>query len=206
MTPVSLLLICMAAAAPEPEYVKLPSGLQVHKTEVTVDQFRAFVDATGHRTVAEQAKAERTWRSPGFPLAGSQPVVYVNYRDAEAFCRWKGARLPTDGEWDYASRAGAATTHFYGEGLDERYIWYRENSNGAPQPVGTKAPNPWGLHDVEGNVWEWTTAEHYTFRGGSWMSCPKISPWATEGAPLLRVPVVTRLDMADDDLGFRCVK
>jgi len=202
----SLLLLCVAAAASEPEYVKLPGGLQMHKTEVTVAQFRSFVDATGHQTVPEKANAARTWRDPGFPIISTQPVVYVNYRDAEAFCRWTGARLPTEAEWEAASKAGASTTHAYGEGLDERYTWYRENSNGAPQPVGTKLANSWGLHDMEGNVWEWTTAKHYTFRGGSWMSCPKISPWSTEGAPLLRVPVVTRQDMADDDLGFRCVK
>ncbi len=199
-------LICMMAAASEPEFVQLPSGLRMHRTEVSVAQFRSFVEATGHRTVPEQAKTERNWRSPGYPLTDSQPVVYVNYRDAEAFCRWNGARLPTEDEWEYASKAGATATHSYGEGLNERFIWYRENSNGAPQPVGTKAANPWGLHDMEGNVWEWTKGERYVFRGGSWMSCPKISPWATEGAPLLRVPVVTRQDMADDDLGFRCVK
>ena len=201
-----LVLACAAALGAEPEYVKLPSGLEMQKTEVTVEQFRAFVEATGHQTVAEKAQAERTWRNPGFAVVGRQPVVYVNYKDAEAFCRWKGARLPTEGEWEYANRAGAATTHSWGEGLDERYVWYRENSDGAPQPVGTKAANPWGLHDMAGNVWGWTTGERYVFRGGSWMSCPKISPWATEGEPLLRVPVVTRQDMADDDLGFRCVR
>lgn len=198
MTRAGLLLVCAAAFAAEPDYVKLPSGLRMHKTEVTVGQFRSFVEATGHQTVPEKANAVRTWRDPGFAVKGNQPVVYVNYRDAEAFCRWKGARLPTEGEWEYASHAG--------KGLDPDAVWYRENSDGAPQPVGTKRANRWGLHDMEGNVWEWTTGEHYTFRGGSWMSCPKISPWATEGAPLLRVPVITRQNMADDDLGFRCVK
>lgn len=223
MTRGALLLVCAVAFASEPEYVKIPAGsftmaapkgqrveipaaFLMHKTEVTVDQFRAFVQATGHQTVAEQEKTEQTWRNPGFPLAGNQPVVFVNFRDAEAFCRWKSARLPTEGEWEYASRAGSAAAHSYGEGLDERYVWYRENSNGAPQPVGTKAANPWGLYDMEGNVWEWTTGERYVMRGGSWVSCPTISPWATTASPLLRVPISTSPNKRDDDIGFRCVK
>lgn len=95
MTRAALFLLCAVAAASEPKYVKIPAGtftmtapkgqrveipaaFLMHRTEVTVDQFRTFVQTTGHQTVAEQAKAQRTWRSPGFPVVGNQPVVYVN--------------------------------------------------------------------------------------------------------------------------------
>ena len=70
-------------------------------------------------------------------------------------------RLPTEAEWEYACRAGTSGRRFFGEdeNLLPDYAWFIENGPkaglGYAQPVGEKLPNPWGLHDIYGNVWEW---------------------------------------------------
>lgn len=206
------------ALAQRPEFVRIPSGtLWMGKTEVTVDQFRAFVQATGYRTSAEKVGSPRTWRAPGFRVSGQEPVVYVTVRDAAAYCEWIGARLPADAEWEHAARAGAAARHYWGESIDGRYLWYRANSDGRARPVGKKRPNAWGLYDVEGNVWEWTVAEPENGepmanrRGGSWIDCEDIETApGRPSAPLIglgshsKIPV--KLDHRYDDIGFRCAR
>ncbi|MEO1087507.1 MAG: SUMF1/EgtB/PvdO family nonheme iron enzyme, partial [Acidobacteriota bacterium] len=92
------------------------------------------------------------------------PIVNVSWDDAMNFCRWldekgfRGARLPTEEEWEYACRAGSETRYWNGD--SERDLdavgWYKMNSGGSTRAVGEKPANPWGLYDVHGNVWEWT--------------------------------------------------
>ena len=226
MIPVCLLALWGLAAAGETGFVRIPPGsfdgtvvasFRMQRTEVTVGQFAAFVKATGHVTRAEVAGASRTWREPGFEIGDRQPVVYVTFGDADAYCRWIGARLPTDAEWEYAARAGAAGRHYWGDRIDDRYLWYRANSEGRPHPVGRKLPNRWGLYDVEGNVWEWSIAKDSggeavaNRRGGSWVDCETIvgGP-GRDDSPLIglaisfKIPI--RLDHRYDDIGFRCVR
>lgn len=220
------LLLLLGAAGEGPPFVRIPAGafegqpipaFSMHRTEVSVGQFAAFVKATGHLTSAERAGASRTWRAPGFEVDEKQPVVYVSAGDADAYCRWIGARLPADAEWEYAARAGAATRHYWGERLDGRYLWYRGNSGDRPQPVGRKRPNRWGLHDVEGNVWEWTLATSAPGeptairRGGSWVDCEEIDGGpGRDRSPLIglsvRFAIPVGLEHRHDDIGFRCVR
>lgn len=221
------LLTCAAVFAEEPRFVRIPAGsfenvrfekpFWMSKTEVTVEQFAAFVKATGYRTAAEQANSQRTWRAPGFKLERKQPVVYVTPTDAARYCESIGGRLPTDAEWEYAARADATTRHYWGDKIDGRYLWYRVNSDDRPRAVGKKRPNAWGLYDVEGNVWEWSISglidgkEHANRRGSSWVSCDEIAsaPGQPPGKPMsisksYKIPVSS--DHRYDDIGFRCVR
>jgi formylglycine-generating enzyme required for sulfatase activity len=199
--------------------VRIGYDFHLGRTEVTVRQFRAFVAATGYRTDAERAGWANTcplpgvhghqrgldWRRPGFVLQEDQPVVTVSRNDALAFCRWlsertgRSVRLPTEAEWEYAARAGCRedTTDRLGEAS-----WSKENAADAAHPVGTKAANAWGLHDMQGNAWEWCldvwnpdyreasmdgcarmhdpavpqAAWRYVLRGGSWAGpAPQLS-------------------------------
>ena len=160
-------------------------------TEVTVGQFRQFVKETQYKTDAEKGdggmiwsnKEERwvaqkgmKWDSVPWKIADDQPVVFVSWNDAKAFCRWLSRkekrvyRLPTEAEWEKACRGGAAWARYpwgnrlpgdsdcnFGDGnpklpgnlatVDDGYQYV--------SPVGSYKPNGYGLHDMAGNVMEW---------------------------------------------------
>jgi formylglycine-generating enzyme required for sulfatase activity len=117
----------------------------------------------------ESVMGTTPWVGQDFVQAnGSHPAVYISWDDMQTFVgRLNEAagealyRLPTEAEWEYAARAGTTTRWSFGE--DESrlgdYAWYRANAWDAGlqygQPVGSKLPNPWGLYDMHGNVWEW---------------------------------------------------
>jgi WD40 repeat protein/formylglycine-generating enzyme required for sulfatase activity len=146
-------------------------------TEITWDQFRQFVEATGYQTEAEtsgfgghsrhgQGDPQLNWRQPGWTPAPHEPVVQITTRDAAAFCAWLsqigGAtyRLPTEAEWQYACRAGSIHQYVVADPQElANDAWTSEflepNSQVGPvHAVGQKKPNPFGVHDMLGNVWE----------------------------------------------------
>jgi len=90
------------------------------------------------------------------------PVDTVSWQEANRFCRRlssiakRHVRLPTEAQWEYACRAGTTSEYFFGdESRAEEYAWYDMNSQDRTHPVGLKKPNPWGLFDIVGNLWEW---------------------------------------------------
>ncbi|MFM2090005.1 MAG: hypothetical protein RLZZ127_494 [Planctomycetota bacterium] len=168
---------------PTARRVVLTAPAALGRTAVTVGQFAAFVAATGHRTTAEAtgtatvfdkavgAWVERpgfTWRAPGFAQGDDHPVTVVSWFDAVAFCRWLGSvhgrtvRLPTEAERECATRAGTATAWSFGDDPADlpAHAWYDATTGagtpaGGTRPVATLRANPWGFHDLHGNVIEW---------------------------------------------------
>ncbi|MDB4416591.1 formylglycine-generating enzyme family protein, partial [bacterium] len=158
--------------------------------------------------------------NPSYIKAANNPVENVSWEDAGEFCRRlselpaeKAAgnvyRLPTEAEWEYACRAGT-TTHYSFVDADlvfGHYAWFTENSGLKAHPVGSKKPNPWGLYDMHGNVWEWCQDWHdnypsgalidpkgpvsgstRVYRGGGWFS-PNVYCWSAyrkRGLPSFR--------------------
>ena len=120
------------------------------------------------------------WADRRFNLL-RQPVVGVSWGDAQAYCQWAGLRLPTEMEWEYATRAGSVTRWSFGD--DEKllgdYVWFYGNSEHLTHPVGEKEPNPFGLYDMHGNVLEWVEDDwHENYQGApsdgrAWIDIPR---------------------------------
>jgi formylglycine-generating enzyme len=119
-----------------------------------------------------------------------QPAVTITPFAAKQFTKWLSGitgsdyRLPSEAEWEYAARAGTTTAYSFGDDASqlEDYAWTEENSDFATHPVGTKKPNPWGLHDVHGNAAELTLDE---FAAGTYA---KLGSGPVEAAAAIRWP------------------
>ena len=144
-------------AGPAGEEFQVEVGaFYISKHLITNAQFEAFRP--------DHARGETSPRDDG-------PVVNVGFADALAYCAWysmisqKTFRLPTEMEWEYACGTGQRTRYPWGEETESapRFAWTRENSEGTCQQVGSLEANEAGLHDMLGNVWEWTGSLDYPF-------------------------------------------
>ena len=164
--------------------VRITKPFYLGACEVTVDQFRQFVEASGHQTEAEQGlnhgkpyQARRpmsTWRKPmawrpNYQPDDNEPVLQLCWNDCVAFCKWLSEKegreycLPTEAEWEYACRAGTMTPWSFGDFGDfdrvaHDYAWWSDggqDKRDRPRPVGLGQPNAFGLYDMHGNVWEY---------------------------------------------------
>ena len=151
----------------------------IYKYEVTNEQYKAFIVATGHRPPPH-------WKGKDYPEEkGKHPVVEVSWDDAQAYCLWSGTRLPTEAQWEYAARGAGSV-----DGKPSRVFpwgnhWDRRLSNNCSLHAGKEIQNaadwktwyegdqksqfpltsrigsfpksvsPFGIHDMAGNAWEW---------------------------------------------------
>jgi serine/threonine protein kinase/formylglycine-generating enzyme required for sulfatase activity len=170
-----------------PHRVRIPRSFAIAAKEVTVAQFRRFLDDT------PKVKQKHTYQELKSPVPEG-PILEVTWFQAAQFCNWlsrqdgiprdqwcypdageldygavlpddylqrTGYRLPTEAEWEFASRAGATTSRFYGTAEDmlKEYAWFSKNSNTRTFPVGQLKPNDLGLFDIYGNAMEWCQDE-----------------------------------------------
>jgi formylglycine-generating enzyme required for sulfatase activity len=126
--------------------VTISSDFWMGRYPVTNEQYGLFLKEN------PQVSPPQYWGDRSFNQA-QQPVVGVTWKEAAAFAKWAGGRLPTEAEWEYACRA-RTTGPRYDDDLDA-IAWWSGNSGGSTHPVGQKKPNAWGLYDMLGNVWEW---------------------------------------------------
>lgn len=132
------------------------------------------------------------------------PAICMTQLAAKTYCKWLSVktgryyRLPTESEWEYACRAGTKTAYSFGDdpaGLED-YAWHYDNSEDAYHKVGVKKPNPWGLHDMHGNVAEWTLDQYIPDYYGPLAGKVTKNPWAV---PTRLYPQAVRGGSWDDD-------
>ena len=140
-------------------------AFELSRTPITNSQYERFVEDTGRAP------------PPHWPAPGDHPVTFVDWFDAAAFCTWAGGRLPTEAEWEKAARGTDGRTYPWGDDEDAtRAAIGAGLKRGSPSPVGSHSvgASPYGLQDMAGNVWEWTSTEYAAdervLRGGSYAS------------------------------------
>ncbi len=234
------------------EMVQVPGGWFTMGDENEVDakphQVRVSSFYIDKYPVTQEEYQRVMGKNPSRWKASENPVEQVRWSDAVRYCNarsrleklqpcydlqaWKcdfdanGYRLPTEAEWEYACRAVTKTMYFFGNEPSKLkdYAWFDENSGAKPRPVGQKQPNPWGLYDMYGNIWEWCndfykvdyyqespeenpkgpkTGETKVVRGGAWKFSAES---CRSGYRYNEAPGYADVCFGYDIYGFRCVR
>jgi len=151
------------------EMVNIPAGsFQMGSVDGDDDEIpphkvhiRAF--KLGAYEVTQKQWSEVMGTNPSKFKGDYNPVEQVGWNDVQSFIQRLNSqtgshyRLPTEAEWEYAARAGTVTKWSWGDSTDDagKFAWFGSNSGDHTHVVGSRSPNPWGLHDIHGNVWEW---------------------------------------------------
>ncbi len=198
--------------------------------EVTNEIYLEFVKATGHPPALDDScttdacREGNLWKGASFPpKIRRQPVTQISWYDAEAYCKWRGKRLPTEAEWEKAARGPSGSMYPWGKASPKGRATFNRKWNGihtmtnvGSYPGGASI---YGLHDMAGNVWEWvdnwyhrtyysfgtknnpkgyTKGEYKSLRGGSWVNFPDSLRSAFRRW--------SRPDVRFNDTGFRCAR
>jgi len=179
--------------------IVITNDFALGKYPITIAEYSHFITDTDTHKPEWMKKGSNYHLNTGtddhyakLKLTDNMPIIGINWHDAVAYCTWlsektgKEYRLPTEMEWEYACRAETTTLWSFGDNRRElkKYAWYRENSHGLGKKhfsyglheVGKKLPNPWGLYDMHGHVWEWCEdcyndkLNEKILCGGSWVS------------------------------------
>ena len=188
-------------------------AFRIDKYEVTNALYGRFTDATGR--AAPQYWNDSKWNE------SSQPVVGVDWNDANAYCQWAGKRLPTEAQWEKAARGTDGRKYPWGEQWDSSRANSYESILGKTVAVGSYAAgtSPYVTHDMAGNVWEWvadwfdekyyanapdrnpkgpSSGQYRVLRGGSWNVYLRDlrTSYRVRSGPTTR----------SDSIGFRCAQ
>jgi formylglycine-generating enzyme required for sulfatase activity/mono/diheme cytochrome c family protein len=153
----------------KPVHKVMLDGYYIYQTPVTVAQYMTFCAQTGHPRP----------HSPAFNpnwIHFNHPIVNVTYDDARAYCKWAGAQLPTEAQWEKAARGTDERRFPWGNDFDNSKLWCSKNhyaDAGGTKPVGSfpSGASPFGVLDMAGNVWQWCSdwydPDFYGSRQGS---------------------------------------
>jgi formylglycine-generating enzyme required for sulfatase activity len=142
-----------------------PDELPVHTVNIT----QSFYIGVFEVTQRQWYEIQGDWPSHFTTNPDKRPVEKISWNDItgsggllESLDSLTGYsfRLPTEAEWEYCCKAGTTTNYSYGDTADGAYMWYLSNAGSGTHEVGTRLPNPWGLYDMHGNVWEWCQDWH----------------------------------------------
>jgi sulfatase modifying factor 1 len=145
-----------------PDHAVTLGAFRMDRCEVTNDRFSRFASSRPEWSRGKlppemhNGRYLELWRDGVSPASKAEhPVVFVTWHAAEAFCEWAGGRLPSEAEWEYAARAGGESEFPWGDRLPSPDLAnYSASGVGETKAVGSYPPNPLGLHDMAGNVWE----------------------------------------------------
>ncbi len=205
-----------------PAHVATVKPFFIDLTEVTNEQYQKFIDATNYT-------APPSWQGNRFPAGAEKlPVTDVNWEDATAYAKWAGKRLPTEEEWEFSARGPEGRIYPWGEEWIEgsANLSMTEGEKKSIAPVGQyqTGASPFGILDLSGNVWEWTSSDYAAYpggkitspagfsnlkviRGGSYESTPKYATATLRrGWPATRKDWPRSISVDYSQTGFRCVQ